>query len=118
MKENIASIIQWHTETFPNATLEGQLQKFEDEVKEFWECELLSEDAATELADCFIVACGIARFSNVEAINAFSFVVGYLLNDKELTEMFNIAVDKKMQINRKRKWNKIGNTFQHIEEGE
>ena len=116
MKETIQSIIQWHTETFPNATLEGQLKKFEDEVKEFWECGLLSEDAATELADCFIVACGIARFSNVEAINAFSFVVGYLLNDKKLTKMFNVAVDKKMQINRKRKWGCNKGYYQHVDE--
>ena len=113
MTETIETIMQWHRETFPNATLEGQLQKFDNEVKEFWECELLSEDAATELADCFIVACGIARFNNVEAIKAFSFVVGYLLNDKELTQMFNIAIDKKMAINRKREWNFTNGQDQH-----
>lgn len=117
MSETIKSIIEWHEQTFPDATLEGQLEKFDDEVKEFWGCELLSEDAATELADCFIVACGIARFNNVEAIKAFSFVVGYLLNDKELTQMFNIAIDKKMAINRKRKWGIGKGNYQHIEEG-
>ena len=30
MKESIASIIQWHTETFQDATLENQKAKFEE----------------------------------------------------------------------------------------
>lgn len=36
MKETIETIIQWHAETFPNATLDGQIEKFNDEHKE-WE---------------------------------------------------------------------------------
>lgn len=117
MSESIKSIIEWHEQTFPDATLEGQLEKFEDEIKEFFEAELLSDEAATELADCFIVGCGIARFSFLSAMNAFSFVFGYLVGEVEFTKKFLSAVENKMQINRKRKWGKKGNSYQHIEEG-
>ena len=69
MKETIKSIIEWHEQTFPDATLEGQLEKFEDERVEYGESESLEE-----LADLFIVACGIARFDYVVALRAFWFV--------------------------------------------
>jgi hypothetical protein len=117
MSENIASIIKWHEQTFPDATLEGQIEKFDDEVKEFYEAELLSDEAATELADCFVVGCGMARFSFLFAMNAFSFVFDYLVDEDEFAKKFLSAVENKMQTNRQRKWNKIGNKFQHIEEG-
>lgn len=117
MKETIKSIIEWHEQTFPDATLEGQIEKFDDEVKEFYEAELLSDEAATELADCFVVGCGIARFSFLSAMNAFSFVLDYLVGEDEFAKKFLSAVENKMAINRKREWNKIGNKFQHIEEG-
>lgn len=117
MKETIKSIILWHEQTFPDATLEGQVEKFDDEVKEFYEAELLSDEAAIELADCFVVGCGIARFSFLSAMNAFSFVLGYLVGEDEFAKKFLSAVENKMQINRKRKWGKQGNSYQHIEEG-
>lgn len=116
MTETIKTIIEWHEQTFPMADLQGQLQKFDNEVKEFWECELLSEDAATELADCFIVACGIARFSAAEAAGAFSFVDSYIAAEIKFKEMFENAIQNKMAINRKRKWKKQGNSYQHVEE--
>ena len=31
IKENLATIIAWHTETFPHATYDGQIKKFEEE---------------------------------------------------------------------------------------
>lgn len=33
MKESIKSIAEWSERTFPDATLNGQLQKFKDEKK-------------------------------------------------------------------------------------
>lgn len=116
MKETIQSIIQWHTETFPDATLEGQLKKFDDEVKEFFEAELLSDEAAIELADCFVVGCGIARFSFLSAMNAFSFVLDYLVGEDEFAKKFLSAVENKMSINRKRKWAVGKGNYQHIDE--
>lgn len=116
MKENIASIILWHEQTFPDATLKGQLEKFEDERFEYEENKCMEE-----LADMFIVACGIARFDYVEALRAFWIVERIL---RRWTKMpvsryvLQAAVDNKMAINRNRKWGKVGNKFQHIEEGE
>lgn len=118
MKETIASIIKWHEQTFPDATLEGQIEKFDDEVKEFYEAELLSDEAATELADCFVVGCGMARFSFLSAMNAFSFVLGYLVGEDEFAKKFLSAVENKMQTNRKRKWSVGKGNYQHIEEGD
>lgn len=116
MSETIETIIAWHRETFPMADLQGQLAKFDDEVKEFWECELQSEEAATELADCFIVACGIARFSAAEAAGAFSFVDSYIAAEIKFKEMFENAIQNKMAINRKRKWSVGNGKYQHVEE--
>ena len=54
MKETIKSIIDWHEITFPDATLEGQLEKFKKERKECLDSEFTD---ISELADMFIVAC-------------------------------------------------------------
>lgn len=114
MKETIKSIIEWHEQTFPDATLEGQLEKFDDELSEYGESECLEE-----LADLFIVACGIARFDFIEVLPCFAKVEKILKVWEKISvsrRAFEVAVNEKMAINRQRKWNKIGNKFQHIEE--
>ena len=100
MKETIKSIIEWHEQTFPDATLGGQIEKFDDELSEYGESECLEE-----LADLFIVACGIARFDNVSALVAFERVC-------EILKLWRVnyggpvplqmAIDNKMTKNRKR----------------
>lgn len=118
MKENIASIIQWHTETFPDATLEGQIEKFKDEEKEFY-LEMMKPDNSTntmlELADMFIVACGIARFSTVDAIMAIYKATKAGLQYPSGEKLF-AYIDKKTAINRKRKWGCNKGYYQHIDE--
>lgn len=115
MKETIASIIKWHEQTFPDATLEGQIEKFDDELSEYGESECLEE-----LADLFIVACGIARFDNVSALVAFERVCEILklwrVNYGNPVPL-QMAIDNKMAINRERKWGKGKGNYQHIEEG-
>lgn len=113
MKETIETIIQWHRETFPDATLEGQLEKFEDERVEYGESESLEE-----LADLFIVACGIARFDYVVALRAFWFVEKVLDIWTEASVSryaLQEAVEQKMQINRKREWVIGKGNYQHKE---
>lgn len=110
MKETIASIIKWHEQTFPDATLEGQLENWKDEEAEFF-----VDMNPMEFVDMFIVACGIARFSIQDAIPKFA-VVFNNLSEQSWPEFLKM-VNEKMQINRNRKWNKIGNKFQHKEEG-
>ncbi len=118
MSETIKSIIEWHEQTFPEATLEGQIEKFKDEEKEFY-LEMMKPDNRVntmyELADMYIVACGIARFSFIDALVAFHKAaqaeLQYLSGD-ELPSYIN----KKMATNRKRKWGKGKGNYQHIEE--
>lgn len=113
MSESIKTIIQWHEQTFPEATLEGQTAKFADERKEFEQ-----ESSLEEWSDMFIVACGIARFDSILALHYFSDCFKILERQAIRNIYIQQAVDKKMEINRNRKWNKIGNKFQHISEGE
>ena len=35
MKESIKSIMEWHEQTFPDATIVGQIHKFQEELKEY-----------------------------------------------------------------------------------
>lgn len=114
--ESIASIIAWHAKTFPEATLDGQIEKFLDEKVEYATA-VAPEDKIEELADCFIVACGIARFNPVygsrflgETFNAFT------QNQDATIAKLQDAIDKKMQVNRKRKWGKGKGNYQHVEE--
>lgn len=111
-KETIQSIIEWHTKTFPNATLEGQLEKFKKERKEWLDSE---HTDISELADMFIVACGVARFDTIEAMFCFGRVDDNLTISVFQTKELEKAIDKKMEINRKRKWNFQDGQYQHKE---
>lgn len=112
MKESIATIIEWHTATFPEATLDGQKTKFEEEVAEY-----NAEPSLMELADMFIVACGIARFDSVAALPYFVIVFRALNDWKTVGCHFLLreVIDDKMRKNRKRVWRKTAaGTYHHI----
>lgn len=122
MAENIASIIKWHEQTFPDATLEGQIEKFKDEYEEYYEADkkdAYGKATLMELADLVIVACGIARFNLVQGLDAFDDALN-IINHAScfFVEDVDEAVQEKMAINRKRKWGKGKGNYQHIEEGE
>lgn len=108
MKETIESIIKWQTETFPDATRDGQCAKFQDEKAEFFESHELME-----LADMFIVACGIARF---DAMHCFATVERLRSVTRWTNQDFATVIDEKMAINRARRWNKCDGKYQHVEE--
>ena len=112
MKETIISIAKWHEETFPDATLDGQKVKYTEELHE-WE-ESQYEDIS-ELADMFIVACGIARFDLAQGLlymaDLYDQFVG---NDSIGVDEVMSKVEQKMEKNRKRIWEKVGDgTFHH-----
>ena len=114
MSETIMTIMQWHEETFPDATLDGQRQKYREELSEYVAS---GEKDIYELADMFIVACGIARFSLKDGTDAFSDVYDWYMaydsfNDNALWD----AINEKMAINRKRKWTKKNGNYKHVEE--
>lgn len=115
MKETIYSIMDWHSKTFPDATLEGQIVKYNEESKEFVST---NYQDITELADLFIVACGIARFDIHQGLFYFADVYDWYNADIDLSpEALQAAIDKKMEKNRKRVWNKTAEGTYHHENG-
>lgn len=116
MKETILTIARWSEETFgDNITLEGQLEKFLDERKEWLES---GRKDLSELADLTIVASSVARFSLVDAALCFAHIDTELKLSGFSADDLETAINNKMTINRKRKWAVGKGNFQHISEGE
>lgn len=112
--ETIQSIIQWHQETFGDKqTCRGQEKKFQDELREF-ERETDRTKKVIELADVFIVSCGIARFSTTTALACFSKVFELCEKNFSSVELFE-AINTKMRVNRNREWNISNGSAQHKE---
>lgn len=112
--ETIYTIMRWHTETFPDATLWGQLDKYQEEQNEWIDS---NYSDISELADMFIVACGIARFDLQEGFFHIADVFNWYASAEELQlSGLEEAVNKKMEINRQRKWNKGNGEYKHVEE--
>lgn len=111
MKENIGTIIEWHKKTFPNATLDGQLHKFCEEKHEYEEADRAHKPE--ELADMFIVACGIARFDMWQGSSALADVRFLFAHHDKRTVLK--AIDKKMAINRKRSWSGKDGYYRHTQ---
>ena len=112
MKESILSIAKWHEETFPDTDLKGQMEKWHEEKNE-WEqsscCDI------KELADMFIVACGLTRFNSPEAMFCFTRICDELASSGFATQDLEHAIDTKMERNRARAWKKQNNgTYHHI----
>lgn len=116
MSETIKSIIEWSEQTFgDNITLDGQIDKFNDEYQEW-----LASDRKDimELADMAIVACSIARFSITSAMVAFEETQHELEKSDFMSADLEEAISKKQSINRQRKWSVGKGNFQHISEEE
>lgn len=116
MKETIQSIIQWHTETFPDATRGGQIEKWHDEEKEFKKTIQGTEEELYELADMVIVSAGIMRFNYKLGFDYLARTLQYMINAGYVGQDLWEAVKLKMQINRKRKWGCNKGYYQHIDE--
>ena len=113
MGKLIREIAEWHEQTFEEETFEGQAGKFLEELVEFFD-EDDYDKAITELADCFIVACGMWRFNKVESLHAFMNLENIMHNRGVSYEELTDAVVKKMEINRSRTWAKNGEgSYQH-----
>lgn len=115
--EDVATIIKWHKDVFPEACFEGQLKKWEEEYGEFLTARTHKDTAemVAELADLFIVACGIMRFNLIQGCqrmllwNELRYTHGWALSTCEE------AINKKMKKNRARKWEYQGNgNYHHV----
>ena len=95
-----------HEKLFPKATLESQVWKLEEELQELHNAIEFSE-IIKEKADVVIVCIGIYRFAPA--------VASYLL-PTALSELEEQEVNRKWQINLKRKWEWNGKTYHHVGE--
>lgn len=116
--ETNKTIKKWHKKTFPDATLTGQLEKFKEERLEF-ETETDTKKKMLELADMYIVICGIGRFDMLIAVALWEDIKSLLLSNfpmyspPERIVRLRAAINKKMRINRQRTWNKLNGQYKH-----
>ena len=104
-----AEIAKWNKETFPDATASGQVLKLSEEFDEMQDAIEEGYYLMSEKADCFIVAAALKERFN----NALGRLVLYCLIE-EMTDVSEAiaaeyfeAIEKKMEINRARVWNKM-----------
>ena len=104
-----AEIEKWNKETFPDATVDGQVLKLSEEFDELRDAIENADVLTSEKADCFIVAAALKeRFNNALG----QFVLDYLIEEmtdqsEAIAAEYFEAIEKKMEINRARAWNKM-----------
>lgn len=113
--ETIASIVAWQEEVFPDASLSKQLEKYQDEREEYL-ATIKHKERIAEMADLFIVACNVSRFSSYAALECFGDIEWLMKVDGVSRHKLARAIDEKMAINRRRKWNSLGGKYQHKDE--
>ena len=109
-KYSVHDIASWHEEAFPFATPADQKIKFKEELREWNESHDLSE-----LADMYVVACGMTRYETLDAQIAFHQINEECLLNHIMSADLLDAVDKKMSINKQRQWKRLASgVYKHI----
>jgi len=109
--QELDSIKEWNEETFPDATLGGQLSKLEEEYEEYFSAKS-QEEERKELADIFIVLGGLRRWES----KIGNCIVNTMVEKMPLSTLLELlpSIKTKMDINRKRVWLKSGDgKFHH-----
>ena len=99
-------ITKEHIELFPRATAESQFLKMEEELLE-WENAKDPEHIRNELADIFIVCCGLNRWFPKTAETIALYYTG------GLDDVLEDVVNKKWNVNQLREWVWDGKTYKH-----
>lgn len=110
--ETIKGIIEWSEQTFPDATLEGQIDKFNTEYDEYFEA-TDTDSRLEELADVFIVAFSISRFDLQEGLFYINDAWQLYSDSPYGWDELGPAIEKKMAKNRLRTWEKKNGNYQH-----
>ena len=120
MQELEQEIIQWHTATFPQATLESQILKWQEEFKELEQANNY-RSYLLELCDCIIVATAFKRYGKAGEVLSRTFndcLLSVLDNKKENWDfdkaILTRFVKTKLEINKTRKWELIDGVYRHI----
>ena len=108
-----AEIARWNKETFPDATVDGQILKLAEEFEEMRDEIEAGEFSMSEKADCFIVAAALKeRFNNALGRFVLDYLIEEMTDESEAiaAEYFE-AIEKKMEINKRRaaekRWKKM-----------
>lgn len=117
--ELAGEIAEWHKQTFPDASEDGQVLKLSEEFTELFEAEKEDDEAAhwKETADIVIVS-GVlfVRYKNELGRFIFDRIMDILYMSTSMPIVLN-AVKTKMEINRRRKWVKLPDgRYKHIED--
>lgn len=102
-----------HEKLFPNATAESQVWKLEEEIGEYQKSETY-EDSIKELADVWIVCGGLYRWMPRLSKAVFCFFSDDVIDDVYTLSEIEKEVNRKWQVNLKRKWVWNGKTYHHV----
>ena len=122
------AIVEWHKKAFPNATLETQLKKVEDELQEmqdaidkFLKDKTSSDDPIEEVADVYIASVVLAvRFNSMVGALVYNIhiksISELMIKSADSAGAVLKAVDAKMDKNAKRTWHETTpGYYQHVE---
>ncbi len=115
---DLEKLAESHKALFPKATLESQVWKLEEEMQECNEANSkgIISHIKSEYGDVLIVCGGLYRWTpllaRAIALDAYRLASYQDIAPGELEE----EVDRKWQINLKRKWGWNGKTYHHVEE--
>lgn len=109
MKKIDKEILEWHKKTFPDAKIEKQLMKLEEEYTEL--CKSFGGDIM-EAADVYIVASVLKYRFNSKIGGCF---LGLIDESWKYMEIMK-AIKEKMEINKKRKWTFKKGVYRHKEQ--
>lgn len=122
MQELEQEIIQWHKATFPQATLESQVLKWQEEFRELERANNY-RSYLLELCDCIIVATAFKRYGEAGEVlsKTFNDCLLAILDDKKENwdfdkEILNRFVKAKLEINKTRKWEFVDGVYRHLDE--
>lgn len=108
MIETPKSIAEWSEQVFPKLTKEAQEAKLAEEILEYIKAS--DDEKVKELADIYIVASILKhRFGS-----DFCFAMFRGLFTLDMTTVYK-EIDRKMSVNRSRKWAWNGKTYHHVE---
>ena len=113
---DLEKLAESHKVLFPKATAESQFWKLEEEINE-WAHTKNYEDGLQEVSDIVIVCAGLFRWYPATART-----ICYHFTDEETNKLYGgrdaieKEVDRKWQINLKRKWEWNGKTYHHVNE--
>lgn len=103
----INKVTNIHKQLFTNANGQSQCAKYEEEFGEFSRANNTT-DIMKELADMFIVACGIRNFYPAIGNSILGYIVDKVLSkDEKVQQILVKEICDKMNKNQERVWNEV-----------